>query len=116
LGKGETTIAEAAARDLLDQVRWGLKPIAEQDQTVIRLWPGQRSVHGFPAVFHRHMHKPEPSGQPSHWVLLAGLTPPRPKSVLLGLVLWTEEVTTMGMIIMDPSQWMKTLHIENVGK
>jgi hypothetical protein len=116
LGKGETPLEEAAARDLLDQVRWGLKTVSEHDQTVIRLWPWQRSVRGFPAVFHRHMHKPELPGQPSHWVLLAGLTPPRPHSVLLGLVLWTEDVTTMGMMIMDPSQWMKTLHIETVDK
>lgn len=116
LGKGETTIAETAARDLLDQVRWGLKAIADQDQTILRLWPWQRSAHGFPAVFHRHMRKSETPGQPSHWVLLAGLTPPRPNSFLLGLVLWTEEVTTMGMLIMDPSQWMKTLHIETIDK
>jgi hypothetical protein len=116
LGKGETTIEETAARDLLDQVRWGLKAIAEQDQTIVRLWPWQRSARGFPAIFHRFMRKPELPGQPSHWVLLAGLTPPRPNSFLLGLVLWTEEVTTMGMLIMDPSQWMKTLHIETAEK
>jgi hypothetical protein len=116
LGKGDAAIEETGVRDLLDHVRWGLKAIAEQDQTVIRLWPWQRSVRGFPAVFHRHMHKPELPGQPSHWVLLAGLTPPRPHSFLLGVVLWTEDVTTMGMLIMDPSQWMKTLHIEIVEK
>jgi hypothetical protein len=116
LGKGEKPIEEAVARELLDQVRWGLKGIAEQDQAIIRLWPWQRSVRGFPSVFHRHMHKAELSGQPSHWVLIAGLTPPRPHSVLLGLVLWTEEVTTIGHLIMDPSQWMKTLHIETVDK
>src|SRR5262249_469837 len=31
-------IAEAAAGDVLDQVRWGLQAIARQDQAVIRVW------------------------------------------------------------------------------
>jgi hypothetical protein len=111
LGKG-VTIAETAIGELLDQVRWGLGAVARQDQAAIRVWPLQLSAHGFPAVFHRNMHKAEPDGQPSHWVLLAGPTPPRPRSVLLGLALWTDEATTIGHLTMDASQWMRTLHIE----
>jgi hypothetical protein len=112
-GKG-ATIAETAIGELLDQVRWGLGAIARQDQAALRVWPGQLSAHGFPAVFHRQLHKAEPEGQPSHWVLLAGPTPPRPQSVLLGLAVWTDGATTIGKLTMDAGQWMKTLNIETV--
>jgi len=112
-GKG-TTIAETAIGEVLDQVRWGLEAIARQDQAAFRVWPGQLSARGFPAIFHRRLHKAEPEGQPSHWVLLAGPTPPRPQSVLLGLAVWTDAATTIGQLTMDAAQWMKTLNIETV--
>ncbi len=112
-GKG-AAIEQTAIEELLDQVRWGLGAMARQDQAALRVWPLQLSAHGFPAVFHRNLHKAEPEGQPSHWVLLAGPTPPRPRSVLLGLALWTDEATTIGHLTMDASQWMKTLHIETM--
>jgi hypothetical protein len=111
LGKG-ASFEESAIPELLDQVRWGLAALARQDQAALRVWPAQFSAHGFPAVFFRHLHRAEPDGQPSHWVLLAGPTPPRPRSVLLGLALWTDAATAIGHLIMDPSQWMKTLQIE----
>jgi hypothetical protein len=112
-GKG-ATINETAIGELLDKVRWGLGAMARQDQAEFRVWPVQLSANGFPAVFHRHIRTDAPGGQPSHWVLLAGPTPPRPHSVLLGLALWTDEATTIGNLTMDASQWMKTLHFENL--
>jgi hypothetical protein len=112
-GKG-AAIEQTTIEEMLDQVRWGLGALARQDQAAIRIWPLQLSAHGFPAVFHRNLHKAEPDGQPSHWVLLAGPTPPRPRSVLLGLALWTDAATTIGHLTMDASQWMKTLHIETM--
>jgi hypothetical protein len=112
-GKG-ATIAETAIGEVLDQVRWGLGAIARQDQATLRIWPGQLSAHGFPAVFHRKLHKADADGQPSHWVLLAGPTPPRPHSVLLGLAVWTDAATTIGQLSMDTGQWIKTLNIETV--
>ena len=106
------TITEAHVGDVLDQVRWGLGTVARQDHAVTRVWPLQLSAKGFPAVFHRNMRKAEPEGQPSNWVLLAGATPPRPHSVLLGLALWTDEPTSIGRLILDPSQWIHVLHVE----
>jgi hypothetical protein len=105
-------VTEASAGDVLNQVRWGLGTVARQDHAVIRVWPLQLSAKGFPAVFHRNMRKPDPEGQPSNWVLLAGPTPPRPHSVLLGLALWTDEATSIGRLILDPSQWIHILHVE----
>jgi hypothetical protein len=112
LGKG-TTINQSDMGEQLDKVRWGLGAMARQDQAAFRVWPVQLSANGFPAVFHRHIRKDAPDGQPSHWVLLSGPTPPRPHSVLLGLALWTDEATTIGSLTMDASQWMTTLRVEN---
>jgi hypothetical protein len=112
LGKG-ATLEASATDEMLNQVRWGLGTIARQDQAAIRIWPLQLSAHAFPAVFHRHMHKGEPDDQPSHWVLVAGQTP-RPRSVLIGLALWTDEATTIGRLSVDASQWMHTLHVEAI--
>jgi hypothetical protein len=113
LGKGEP-IPESAAYDYLDQIRWGLGAIARQDQATVRSWPVQISANGFPAVFHRSMHKPEPYGEPSHWVLIAGSTPPRPRSILLGLALYTDDSTLIGNLVMEPGDWVKALHIETL--
>jgi hypothetical protein len=111
-GKG-AAITETGIGELLDKVRWGLGAKARQDEAALRVWPVQLSANGFPAVFHRHVRKDAPEGQPSHWVLLAGPMPPRPHSVLLGMALWTDEATTIGNLTMDAGQWMKTLHLEN---
>jgi hypothetical protein len=111
LGKGPT-LEEAAVAGVLDQVRWGLGAVARQDGAKLRVWPLQLSAQGFPAVFHRHTRQAQSEGQASHWVFLAGPTSPRPRPVLVGLALWTEEATTIGRLTMDAGQWMKTLYIE----
>jgi hypothetical protein len=113
LGKGGS-VNEAAVDDLLNQVRWGLAAISREDQAAIRFWPPQLSAHGFPAVFQRSIHGAGPDGQPSRWVLMAGPTPPRPRSLLLGLVLWTDEATNIGRLTVEHSQWIAGLNIEHV--
>jgi hypothetical protein len=113
LGRG-ATIDETHIDELLNQVRWGLAVIAREDQALVRVWPPQVSAHGFPALFHRRIHKTEPDGQPSRWVLLAGPTPPRPRPVLLGLVLLTDDATNIGQLAVDHSQWMNSLPIEHL--
>jgi hypothetical protein len=113
LGKGAIVDA-SAVDDLLNHVRWGRATIAREDRAAIRFWPPQLSAHGFPAVLHRKIHGIDPDGQPSRWVLMAGPTPPRPRSVLLGLVLWTDEATNIGRLSMEHGQWMRSLYIESL--
>jgi hypothetical protein len=111
VGKG-SSLDEKNVDELLDQVRWGLGAVAREDQAVIRIWPAQLSTHGFPALFQRRVRRGEPEDQPSRWVFLAGPTPPRPKSFLVGLALQTETPTNIGRLTMDPGQWIRSLHIE----
>jgi hypothetical protein len=103
---------EAALADLLDQVLWGLGDIARQDRPQVRLWPPQLSVQGFAASFHRATPKPEPDGQLSRWILVAGQTPPRPRPVLLGLALWADAATLIGRLTLEPRQWVEALRIQ----
>ena len=112
-GIGET-IDQAGIKDQLNRVLWGLGALVDQDQPQLRVWPPQLSSHGFPAVFHRLVRKPEPDGEPSRWVLVAGVTPPRPRTVLLGLGLWTDEPTPIGRLSMEPRDWAMALHVQNV--
>jgi hypothetical protein len=111
VGKG-ATLEEKNIEELLNQVRYGLGPVAREDQAVVRVWPGQLSTHGFPALFQRKVNRGEPDDQPSRWVLLAGPTPPRPRPFLLGLALLTEASTNIGRLTMDGGQWIRSLHIE----
>jgi hypothetical protein len=113
LGKG-SFIKEEDIEELLNHLRYGLGSIARQDQAVFRVWPPQLSAHAFPAIFNRLVHSPDPEGRPSRWVLLAGPTPPRPRPLLLGMALLTDEPTTIGRMTMEPSQWVSLLQIHNL--
>lgn len=109
-----SVVEEAHAEEILNNVIWGLGTVAMQDRPQVVIWPPQLSAHGFAAVFHRLTRRPEPEGEPSRWVLLGGPTPPRPRPVLLGLALWTDEPTTIGRIPMQPNQWFNSLHIQTL--
>lgn len=113
LGK-QGQIREADLPELLDQVLWGLGALYREDSPGVRLWPPQLSSQGFAAAFHRRMHKREPEGQPSRWVLVAGPTPPRPRPVLLGLALWADAVNPIGRLTLEPGQWSSVLRIQDL--
>lgn len=110
-----SVVEEGQTEEILNNVIWGLGSVAIHDRPQVVVWPPQLSAHGFAAVFHRLTRKQEPDGQPSRWVLLGGPTPPRPRPVLLGLGLWTDEPTTIGRLPMQPSQWFNSLHIQTMG-
>jgi len=106
------TVDEERVDELLNLVVWGLGSLARQEKAQIKIWPPQLSAHGFAAVFHRMVHRPEAEGEPSNWILLAGHTPPRPRPSLIGLACWTEDKTTIGRVILQPNEWTNWLRIE----
>jgi hypothetical protein len=103
----------SSAEDWLDRVLWGLGGIARRDRPRIRVWPGQLSKLGFIAAFARTVRRPEPEGQASRWILLAGQTAPRPQPILLGLALWAEDPVHIGRMTLEPSQWASVLRIQD---
>ena len=110
MGKGHA-IAADAVEQLLDHVMRGLAEVIEDDQPHIRLWPPQLSAQGFAHKFHRLVRRPEPDGQPSHWVLVAGQTPPRPRPLLVGMALWAREANLIGRLTLEPVRWNDLLRV-----
>jgi hypothetical protein len=113
LGKGDQ-VSENQVEELLNQVLWGLGGLLAQDRPRIRIWPPQLSIHGFPAMFQRNLKKPEADDQSSHWVLVAGSTPPRPRSALLGLALYTDVATNIGRLNMEARDWANALQFQTL--
>jgi hypothetical protein len=110
LGKGHVIDPEVVEA-LLDQVTRGLGDVIDADQPHLRIWPVQLSSQGFAHKFHRLVHRPEPDGQPSHWILVAGQTPPRPRPLLVGLALWAREANHIGRLTLEPVRWNDQLRI-----
>lgn len=108
----EKTIDAADVEGLLDQMLKGLGAACRQDKPRVRVWPAQLSNKGFAPTFHRLVESPDPAGKPSHWVMVAGPTPPRPRPILLGLALWADEPNTTGQVTAQPDQWADLLRFQ----
>jgi hypothetical protein len=106
------TVDPSHAEEMLNQALWGLGTLAIQEKARIRIWPPQLSAQGFAATFHRMVHRPGPDGQPSNWVIAAGHTVPRPRPVLVGLALWTDEKTAIGRLVIHPHEWVSILRVD----
>lgn len=96
---------------LLDQVIHGLGAVLGHDRPRLRVWPPQLSTEGFAVKFHRLTVRPEPDGRASHWVLLAGETPARPRPLLVGLALWAPEANHIGRLTLDAARWADVLRV-----
>jgi hypothetical protein len=108
----ETHVDMENVNQVLDQVVPGLAAIAANDQPRIRTWPPQLSQQGFTFSFQRHTRRPEPEGQPSSWLLVAGRAQVGRQSVLLGLALWMEKPSTMSNVVLEPHQWLDVVRIK----
>jgi hypothetical protein len=105
-----------AVEKLLDRVVPGLGDTAQYDRPRIRVWQQQLSHHGFAATFHRCTLRPEPEGEPSRWVLLAGKALLGKQPLLLGLGAWADEPNAIGRLNLEPHQWIDVLRLERTGE
>jgi hypothetical protein len=111
---GRDTVVDAfAVEKLLDRVIPGLGNVARHDRPFIRVWPAQLSQSGFAATFHRCARRPEPEGEPSRWVLVAGRVQVGKQPYLLGLGLWADEANTVGRLTLEPHQWLDVLRLRS---
>jgi hypothetical protein len=100
-----------AAVDILNQVAYGLGGVALVDKPRVRVWPPQLSHSGFAPTFHRRVVRPEPEGQPSPWILVAGPARVGGSPVLLGLAGYADKPTTVGRLNLEEDQWASVLRI-----
>jgi hypothetical protein len=101
---------------LLDRVVLGLSEIAEDDRPRVRVWPAQHSYEGFAFTFHRSTPLPEGEGNPSQWIPVVGRAKIGDQQMLLGLVLWSEEKTTLARRTLQPHEWPVVLRIKPRGQ
>jgi hypothetical protein len=111
-GKVYDAISPDDVPGLLDEVVRGLGGLVAADKPRIRVWPAPLSAAGFAPTFHRLVHGPDPAGQPSRWVKLAGPARAGQRPFLLGLALWADQASTLGAMDIEPGEWKKVLQVE----
>jgi hypothetical protein len=112
----ERDVDATAVEKLLDRILPGLGGVAAWDRPRIRVWPQQLSQQGFLATFRRCTPRPEPEGEPSRWILVAGRALLARQPVLLGLGLWADEPNTVGRVNLEPHQWLDVLRLHATGR
>jgi hypothetical protein len=110
-GKNVDLNAEMA-ESLLQSAVHGLGKVAECDKPRVRVWPPQLSQTGFAPKFFRHVLRPEPAGEPSNWILVAGPARVGTKIVLVGMALWAAEPSLRGNVSLDEEHWSDKLRIQ----
>ena len=110
IGKGSALTAEQVEA-LLDQVVYGLGTVAQYDRPRVRAWPPRLSNAGFGPTFQRLARRPEPPGQASLWVHVAGQARVGTRMVLLGLAMLADDEVHIGRINLEPKHWPDVLRI-----
>jgi hypothetical protein len=96
---------------LIDQIVPGLSEVVRRDRPKIRVWPPQLSHSGFAAAFRRRMHKPEPDGIASRWVLVGGRAQVGRQPLMIGFAFWADEPNMVGRLTLEPHQWLDVLRL-----
>jgi hypothetical protein len=113
IGRQEVS-ADGDMEPILNQMVRGVGAAARQDQPQVRAWPLGMSNAGFTPMFFRRVHRPEPPGTPSNWILVAGQARAGGRGVLVGMALWSDELTTIGNVAVGQDEWNELLRIEKV--
>lgn len=109
-GTGAHIDPEAVA-DILDKAVPGLGAIYQGDKPRVKLWPLQTSYKGFANYFHSQVVVPEPDGEPTPWVMVAGRLKIPGNQVMLGVALQALKATTVGRRTVDSHEWASVLRV-----
>ncbi len=102
---------EKKVKKELERLWPGVREVLLADKPRFRLWPAQLSQQGFVQTFHSHLRRPEPEAKVSPWISVAGKIQLEEQTLLLGLVLWSDEKTTFGQMTLEPHQWRDILRL-----
>ena len=80
------------------------------------MWPAQVSKAGFGPKLHQLVRMPDPPGEASHWVILAGPARAGLRHLLLGLALYTDEPTYLGRKTLPEDRWSWSLRLQELPK
>jgi len=110
-----TELKADMAEGLLQAVHHGMGEVADLDRPRVKVWPGQLSMEGFAPKFFDNIDRPEQSGKPSRWILVAGPAKAGQKTILLGLALETTEPTTRGNVRLSIENWSDKFRVQVTG-
>jgi hypothetical protein len=111
-GKQRDPIDVEEIPEHLDDLLRGLGTFVKTDKPRVKVWPPQLSVAGFAPSFFRLVESPDDVGKKSQWIRLAGVVKIAGKPFLLGMALYSEEMTKIGTLELEPTEWVKRLQIE----
>jgi hypothetical protein len=95
----------------LDKILPGLGDVCRQDKPRVRIWPMQLSYEGFTKHFHRNTLVPEPKGELSPWVVIAGRAKLGKMQIMVGFALQAIKPTTLGRLTVEAHEWDSRLRI-----
>jgi hypothetical protein len=107
----DRALDEKKVKRELESLWPGAREVMSADKPRVRLWPAQLSPQGFAIAFHRHLRRPETDARVSNWVSVAGKVQFEGQTLMLGLVLWTSEKTTLGQLTLEAHQWRDILRL-----
>lgn len=107
----DRSLDEKKVKRELESLWPGVREVLSADKPRLRLWPAQLSPQGFAITFHRHLRRPETESRASPWVSVAGKVQFEGQALMLGMVLWTSEKSTLGQVTLEPHQWRDILRL-----
>jgi hypothetical protein len=110
--KGGQSLSEDMADRILDWIKRGLAEVASYDYPGVRVWPMFPSADGFANALQAHVPIPQAKGAKSNWVLIAGSVQMGRAIIHVGMVLYTEEKSSLRFIKVKDERWLDVLSIE----
>jgi hypothetical protein len=110
--KGGGELSEEMADRVLDWIKPGLAEVAANDQPGVRVWPASYSFDGFALTLQANVPIPEPKGERSHWVVVAGDVHIGRAVVHVGLAFYAQERNSLRHVQVKRERWPKVLAIK----
>jgi hypothetical protein len=111
-GTGE--VSPESHTQILDGILPGLAQVAESDFPRVECWNDAHARDNFRSALEAGVKIPEPAGEPSRWLLLAGGASGPRGPVHVGLAVFANEPTTARLIDVAPGQWATALGLRDV--
>jgi hypothetical protein len=107
----ESEVDPEKVEGYLDKMLPGLGEVCRQDKPRVRIWPVQLSYKGFATHFHRNTLVPEPKGEQSPWVVIAGRAKLGKMQIMVGFALQAIKPTTIGRLTIEAHEWDSKLRV-----
>jgi hypothetical protein len=109
-------LSEEMVDRVLDWIKPGLSEVTAGDYPRVRPWPPFYSFNGFATALAANVPIPEPQGDKSHWVVVAGQVKMGRQIIHVGLALYADSPNTLRNIKVQGEQWLSVLGVAETGE